>query len=140
MPEAPARPGTSRHVQGRTRLWTLHAMAPWMLQIPEGSLELSPQRPQTPGGCPAERPAISLPRHPLWDHGWEELAREARTLRCLLPLCETTQGSAIWGHKPRRLPGAVTGWKTFASRGSWELCFFSTFSDQNVLSLLRLCF
>ena len=38
-------PGTPRHIQGRTWLWTPTAVAPWTLDIPEGFLEINPQTP-----------------------------------------------------------------------------------------------
>uniref|UniRef100_A0A4X1TYT7 Carbonic anhydrase n=1 Tax=Sus scrofa TaxID=9823 RepID=A0A4X1TYT7_PIG len=44
------------HIQERTWLWMQLAVAPWTLGIPEGSLELNPQTPQTLGGL--ERSAV----------------------------------------------------------------------------------
>lgn len=138
MPEALARPGTSEGGLGfgRKLLWLLGPLT--YLRVFWSSTHKHLR--------PLGNPTILLSCHHLqWECGWEELAEEAGTLSCLLHVRGL---SVVWILGAQTvLPGAVTGWKTLSSRGSCEcgfkclgICFLSMLTDENVRSLLKLCF
>lgn len=139
MPEALAGPGTSKGGLGfgRKLLWLPGHVTYLRVFWSSAHNTLDPWG----------DPTILLSCHyPQWENGWEELAKEAGTLSCLLHVCGL---SAVWilGAQTVSPAGAVTGWKTLSSRGSREcgfkclgICFLSTLTDENVRSLLKLCF
>lgn len=119
-----------------------------MFEIPEGSLKLNPQMPQTHKGTLGGGPPILMPQ-PLPVHLWMGRTRQ-RGRNSELPT------SSVWHHEVVWILGAQTKsptggcyWSenTFTQgftwvwfQGSWKFCFLSKPSDQNVHSLLRFCF